>query len=93
MEEFMPGDTINLINIHGDEEYRETKGFLVYINIWGGADKYGTETNNRTFTIIGEDKSLTGRSLGQNYISMKVCTCRMVLFEKIINWHVVDFKE
>ena len=89
-EEFMPGDTINLININGDEEHRETKGFLININFWGGSDKYGTETNNKSFVVIDNKNSRSIRHVGDSYFSMKVCTCRMVLIEKSIPWNI-DF--
>lgn len=77
MEKFSKGDTVDVINIHS-QEYRSSKGFYI------SSHKWGFNKTIRILSQIGLDKA---HNLGENYKSMKICTCRMVLLEKISRWY------
>jgi hypothetical protein len=76
VENFDIGDTVDLINIHAEEQYRNSKGFLVSVEKWVG---------NCTFITVNNKGKKGIFNVGMSYLSMKIVTCRVVLLEKKMN--------
>jgi hypothetical protein len=71
MEEFSKGDTVNVFY---ETDKGSIKGFICFQDIWIEYDTYRIiEKSGKIVDVVG----------GQGSI---VCTCRMVLTEKIINF-------
>ena len=82
MENYKEGDTVHIYSMHGSIN---VKGFFYSYQPWIGHD--GNELNGTIdlYNIKGETHSVGDRnfiSIGTNFLSMKISTCRIVLIEK-----------